>query len=276
VPLIPLLATLAWADDPPPEASSFVLLLDTARAELLQKDWAGARTALAQAQAVAPANDVLVLGADLGRLDFYRGVIEWRVGDRDKGALDAWRRAAVLAPEFQPDKELLPDTEEQDAFYAIVSEVKGYEQVELALPDDPGGATIFIDGQPRDVGDFLVVGTHYVQIRCDDGSLAGSWYTLGTPPPDWLVLCSGGTYPVKGKAPKKPKDTPVKADKDAVAAADKAAADKAAADKAAADKAAADKAATDKAAAVAKAAADKAAAEAARTATSTPPPPPPP
>ena len=73
---------------------------------------------------------------DLARLRFYRGVAEWNGGDRNKAALDEWRSTAVLKPDFQPDATVLPDTEAQDAFYAIASEVKGYAEASLALPED--------------------------------------------------------------------------------------------------------------------------------------------
>lgn len=204
---------LALAADPPPSESAYAMLIAEARTAVLAKDWAAARVALDRAEAIAPANDVLVLARDLGRLDFYRGVVEWYAGDRDDAALDAWRRAAVIAPGFEPEADVLPEVEAQDAYYAVASEVKSYAEVDLDLPEDPGGITLFLDGQPRDVGDFARVGTHFVQLRCDDGSLVGSWYTLGTPPPDWLVLCSGGSYPASKKGGKKPTRTVAEAPK---------------------------------------------------------------
>lgn len=203
--VILLLAGLAWADDPPPLPSAYTLLVDAGRDALVKQDYTGARRALDQAEAVAPANDLPIVGGDLGRLFFYRGVIEWRVGDRDTTALNHWRKALVIVPDLLPDATVLPETDAQDAFYALASEVKGYAQVDLALPEDLAGSVIFVDGQTHDPGDFVYVGLHYVQVRCADQSMVGSWYTFGTAPADYLVLCVGGSYGAKGRKAKSPK-----------------------------------------------------------------------
>jgi hypothetical protein len=262
--------TPAWADDPPDYAG----LLDQAKAAIAAKDYKGAKALLAQAEAAAPGNAAIIQEKDLARLDFYKGLIEWRAGDKDTAALNYWRDAIVLSKNFQPEADVLPETDGQDVFYALIGEVTAREEVALGLPEDPGDAVILVDGQRKEAFDPVLVGTHYIQLRCGEGNLVGSWYTFGAPPPDYLVLCSGGSYPIGkgGKAPKaaKPAKAPsakevAKAEKEAAdkaakeAAVAKAAADKEAAEKAAADKALADKAA--KEAAAAKATADKEAAD---------------
>lgn len=192
--LLAALAGSAAASDSP-----YGILLDEARAAIAKKDYPAARTALDRAEAVAPANDELIPNEDLARLEFYRGVVEWRAGDKDVAALEAWRRALVLSPTYLPDPAVLPETEGQDAFYALASEVKGYEQLPVGAPAYAGDALIFVDGVRADPNAFLIEGDHFIQIRCADGSVVGSWYSFGPPPPDWLVICNGGSFPVRGK-----------------------------------------------------------------------------
>ncbi len=272
-------ASPAWAED-----ATFASMLEAAKGKILAKDYRGAEKALDEAKLLAPQSATLIQSGDLSRLLFYRGVAEWYGGDRDKGALDAWRAAAVLNPDYQPDASVLPESEAQDAFYAVSSEVKGYAESPLNVPEDTGDATLFIDGTRKEPGEAVHVGEHFVQVRCGEGNVVGSWYTYGVAPPDYLVLCTGGAYPgVKVKVVKTDTKTESKAEAKARAAAEAAAAlaaekvvaearakaDAEAAAKIAAEKAAADaaKVAVDKAAAdAAKVVADKAAAEAAKVA----------
>ncbi|MDP2309663.1 MAG: hypothetical protein Q8P18_26825 [Pseudomonadota bacterium] len=281
--LLLLLASPAWAQ----EEGGYVALLDKAKAAIGSGDYKGARTLLAQAEAAAPTSEALILEKDLARLSFYKGAVEWRNGDKDTAALNHWRSAIVLSQDFQPEADVLPESDAQDVYYALIGEVKGRESVTLGLPEDPGDTMIFVDGRRMEAFDAVVIGTHFVQLRCGEGNVVGSWYTFGAPPPDYLVLCSGGAYPVAkgGKAPKPPKGASkadiAKAEKEAAkqakaqaaleaaaalaaekeAAAALAATEKAAAEKAAAEKATADSAAAEKAAAAAGAAAEKAAAD---------------
>ena len=289
--LILTFVAASWAQD-----FGYVAIVQQAREAILAKDYKTAKTLLTAADAAAPTSSSPLAEADLAKLHFYRGLIEWRSGDKDKAALDHWRRVLVVAPQFEPDPELLPEVDAQDVLYALRGEVRNYEQFPTGLPEDSGDALIFIDGKRLSAEDMLLKGRHLVQIRCGDGNFAGSWYEFGAPPTDYLVLCSGGTFtgkPVAGAKPDKAAEkkaaaeakaaekakaeaekkaladakaaekAKAEAEKKALAdakAAEKAAADKASADKASADKAAADKAAADKASAD-KASADKAAAE---------------
>ncbi len=259
-----LLAGPAWAQ----EEVGYAQTLDQAKAAILAADFKSARALLARATGEAPANAALITARDLARLDFYKGVVEWRAGDKDVGSLDFWRAAITLSDVFAPEPDVLPESDDQDVFYALTGEVKGRDTVVLGLPEDPGDTVIFVDGRKLEAFDSVLLGTHFVQLRCAEGNLVGSWHTFGPPPPDYLALCSGGSYPLaKGqKAPKPPKQPSAKdLAKAEKAAADKAAAEKAAADKVVADKAAAEKAAADKVvaekAAVDKVAADKVVAE---------------
>jgi hypothetical protein len=172
--------------------------MERARTAIVAGDWRDARAALADAEGIAPDSPVILLSADLARLDYYRGAILWVNEDRDE-ALTVWRRSLTLDPKFQPAADVLPDTEGQDAYYALASEVIGYPSKALAVPDDVT-AVIFVDGVRGEPDREVPEGRHFVQIRCDDGSLHGAWYTFGPPPPDYLVLCEGGAYPV-GRRP---------------------------------------------------------------------------
>jgi hypothetical protein len=277
--LLLLLVAQAQAQD----AAGYVALLDQAKAAIAAGDYKSARQLLAQADTAAAGSDALILERDLARLPFYLGLVEWRAGDKDTAALNHWRDAITLSTSFVPEADVLPESDGQDVYYALMGEVKARESVTLGLPEDPVDTVIFVDGRRMEPFDAVLVGRHFIQLRCPEGNVAGSWYTFGAPPPDYLVLCSGGSYPVAKGSGKAPKDKGpskaelARAEKEAAkreaaekaaaekaakeaAAAEKAAADKAAAEKAAADKAAADKAAADKAAAD-KAAADKAAAD---------------
>ena len=271
----------------------YVAIMQQARSALVAGDYKTAKTLLTAAEAAAPTSSSPLAEQDIANLPFYRGLIEWRAGDKDNAALNWWRKVLVIAPQFEPDKELLPEVDGQDVLYALRGEVRNYDQFATGIPDDMGDTLIFIDGKRLTIDDMLSAGRHLVQLRCADGNFVGSWYDYGQAPADYAVLCTGGTYlsATTGKPPKVDKkaekaaaaaaakaakeaeakakadakaaaEAQAKADKEAAekAAADKAAADKLAAEKAAADKAAADKATADKATAD-KAAADKAAAD---------------
>lgn len=187
--------------------SPYAAALEAARAAIVAQDWRTAEKALDEADEIAPANPVIVLGVDLARLDFYRGAIAWNSGDRD-GALPLWRRSLTLHPSFQPQPDVLPDLEGQDAYYALVSEVTSYPSMPLSVPEDTT-AVIFVDGARPEPGQEVPEGRHFIQIRCEDASLHGAWYSYGPPPPDYLVLCAGGTYPTPRKlAPDKVARTP--------------------------------------------------------------------
>jgi hypothetical protein len=218
------------------DGPTFQGLVDNARTAILASDWKKATALLTQAEELAPKNPSLILEKDLGRLYFYRGLVEYRAGDKDSAALEWWRKAIVLSPKFEPEADVLPEQEGQDVFYALTGEVNGRQGVTLDLPDDPGDAVIFVDGRKMESTDGVVIGTHFVQLRCGEGNVVGSWYTFGTPPPDYLVLCSGGSYPTpKGAKPTKP----AKPKKDVVSKEAKKAAEKAEADRAAIEAAAA-------------------------------------
>ena len=174
---------------------AFLQALDGAKAKIEAKDYRGAERLLDDAKTAAPQSAQLIMSEDLSRMLFYRGVAEWYGGDRDRAALDAWRATAVLNPAYQPDAKVLPDTEAQDAFYAIVSEVKGYTEAQLNIPEDLGDSMLFIDGARKEVGDTVRTGEHFLQLRCGEGNVVGAWYTYGIAPPDYAVLCSGGVYP---------------------------------------------------------------------------------
>ena len=276
----------------------YVAIMAQAREALLAKDYKTARTLLTAADAAAPTSSSPLGEADIARLPFYRGLVEWRAGDRDKAALDWWRKVLVLSPQFEPDPTLLPEADAQDVLYALRGEVRNYTQSASGIPEDNDEAVIFIDGKRLGAEDMLTAGRHLVQVRCGEAGFEGAWYEFGAAPTDYLALCNGGSLSsavatavdpkaaakaaaakaaeerkaaaekaaadkaaaVRAKAEEKAAQEAEKKALAAKAVADKEAAAKAAAEKAAADKTGAEKAVADKAAAD-KAAADKAAAE---------------
>jgi len=163
-----------------------------ARAAVLAGDPTTANRELALAEAAAPTNPAVVLSTDLARIDFYRGVLEWTAGERD-AALGHWRRSATLNLRFQPEADVLPDVEGQDAYYALQGEVRGYPTVELGIPQDTT-AVVFVDGTRPEADGEVPEGRHYIQVRCDDGTLHGGWMVLPPVPDDWLAVCDGRSW----------------------------------------------------------------------------------
>lgn len=196
-------------------AEDFTTLLTQAKGSLVATDYVAARDTLAAAEEAAPSNTTLITQKDLARMFFYRGVVYWRASP-ESSAMEAWRQALAIDPDFQPEADLLPDPAEQDVFRALRAEVVARGEIEVKLPEDPGEAKIFIDGRPLEPTDSVIAGQHFVQIRCEGGDLAASWYAYGAPPADYLNLCSGGTLK-GGKASKGGKsaktDKPEKANK---------------------------------------------------------------
>lgn len=189
------------------QEADFASLMTTARQAILAKDWDAANAALKAAEAAAPASATLISNADLARITFYQGVVVYRTEGVDP-AMAVWRKTLVIAGDFAPEKDVLPEADAQDVFYALAEEQRNKEQVALGLPEDPGDVMIFVDGRRYEPLDSVYLGQHFVQLRCAEGNLVGSWYTFGAPPPDWLAPCNGGSYPqpvVDGKKPKEKK-----------------------------------------------------------------------
>ncbi|MFZ5481677.1 MAG: hypothetical protein ACOZNI_33245, partial [Myxococcota bacterium] len=197
-----LWATPAFAQDEP---TGYAAHIATARTAILAKDWKAAKAALDAAEAAAPSNELLIQEKDLARLFFFRGLVEWRAGDKDKAALDWWREAIALSPAYEPEADVLPESDGQDVYYALMGEVKAKEQITLNLPEDPGDVVLFVDGRRMEPFDAVIVGQHFVQMRCGEGNVVGSWWTFGPPPPDYLSLCAGTPYPEQKGARKAPK-----------------------------------------------------------------------
>ena len=247
----------------------YVAIMAQARQALIAKDYKTAKTLLTAAEAAAPTSSSPLAQSDIAQLPFYRGLVEWRSGDRDKAALDWWRRVLVVSPQFEPDIELLPEADAQDVLYALRGEVRNYQQSPTGLPDEAEDVLVFIDGKRLAPEDMLTFGRHLVQVRCTDGNFEGAWYEYGKPPADYLTVCNGGSLASSGAtaadARASAKVAAAKAAADRKATADKATAEKSAKEaekKAAAERVLADKAAAEKSAKEAeKVLADKAAAE---------------
>ncbi|MFN7145285.1 MAG: hypothetical protein ACK4YP_16045 [Myxococcota bacterium] len=195
--MLSLLTLLAAVSSVHAQDATYGDLLTQAKGALLAGDYRGARDILTTAEQVAPTEDTLLSTKDLARLYFYRGVLFWRASP-ESAALDAWRQTLTIDPTFQPEPDLLGDPTERDVFLALGDEVKARGEIGLDLPEDPGMAKIYVDGRPVESGDAVIAGSHFIQIKCEDGELAGAWYAYGTPPSDYLTICEGGLY----KAPR--------------------------------------------------------------------------
>ncbi|MEN9785861.1 MAG: hypothetical protein RLZZ299_1125 [Pseudomonadota bacterium] len=209
-------APVARAEDGPgaPE------LVEQAADAIVAKKYADARKLLDAAYVAAPNAPGPIPAQVLAQIFFYRGVCEWYGAPPKKRAdntFEWWRKARALWPEYVPDARVLPESEAQDVYYALASEFAARAQVELGLPEDPGDAVIFVSGRRMEATDSVYVGTHFIQIRCDDGMMHATWYEFGTPPPDYLALCRGESYPGAGGATSKasPKDAEKQAKEDA-------------------------------------------------------------
>lgn len=189
--------------------ASYAELLTQAKGSLLAGDFRAARDILTEAEAAAPKSGTLLTQRDVARVYFYRGVLYWRASPESQ-ALDAWRQALTIAPDYEPEADLLPDPQEQDAFRALQAEVKARGDVAVKLPEDPGDAMIYIDGRVLEPTDTVIAGSHLVQVRCGDGSVVGSWYAYGAPPANYLVLCDGGLYKAPRGSTRASKDKPAK------------------------------------------------------------------
>jgi len=189
--LLPLVAPAFAAD-------VYTSVLAQAKGSLLAGEYKDARDLLTAAEEAAPGSEKLITRKDLARLFFYRGVLYWRASP-ESAALDAWRQALTIAPDFEPEKDLLGDQADRDVFLALRDEVTARGEITLDLPEDPGEATIYVDGEPREPSDTVIAGSHFVQIRCEGGEIAGSWYAYGAPPKNYLVICDGGTYKTSSK-----------------------------------------------------------------------------
>lgn len=168
-------------------------LLTDAKGALLAGDYREARDLLTAAEQAAPLAEAPISQQSVARLFFYRGVLFWRASP-ESAALDAWRQALAIAPDFQPEPELLGEPSEREVFLALGKDVKAKAPVEVAVPVAPGQAVVYIDGRTLAPTDTIPAGDHLVQVRCENGQLEGSWHTFGDPPKNYLVLCSGGTY----------------------------------------------------------------------------------
>lgn len=191
--MMTLLALYTLAASASAEDGDYASLLVQAKKALIAGDYRAARDLLTTAEQVAPEATTLIPQREIARLYFYRGVLYWRASP-ESAAMDAWRQTLTVAPDFQPEADLLPEPAERDVFLALGEEVNSLGEVEVALPEDPGEAVIYIDGRTLEPTDTIVAGVHLVQIRCEGDDIEGSWYTFGTAPKDYLVLCGGGAY----------------------------------------------------------------------------------
>lgn len=188
-------------------------------------DFEQARVLLDQAEANAATSSSVVLSQSLASISFYRGVLEYYDGDRDKKTLELWRLALLADLEYAFDTTLVADQEPQDLFEALRLEVGARTHVEPGVREDRPNVKVFVDGRLLNQFELVVEGRHLVQVHCPDAKLYNEWYTFGEAP-NYYALCEGGTLgggavadaggggkggkggkkPDEGKEPKEPKE----------------------------------------------------------------------
>ncbi len=164
--------------------------LDEALAAIQEADFERATALLAEAEELAPQSPTVVVGPQLARIHYYRGIVEFYVGDRDRKALDEFRKALVLDLTYPWDTSLVVEEEPQALFEALRNEVASRPQVKLGAPDDVPGLRAYVDGRLVHPYDTVIEGRHLVQVLCPDNQLKGAWHTFGDPP-DWFSFCPG-------------------------------------------------------------------------------------
>lgn len=171
-------------------------------------DFDGARAKLDEAEVHALESNTVVLGSSLASVHFYRGVLEYYVGDRNQKTLDYWRLALVADPDYSFDTSLVAAQEPQDLFEALRQEISQRDHFEAGIREDVTDVRVFVDGRVVKSYDLVIAGRHLVQVRCPDQKLHNSWHTFGDPPDYYATCASPDETPVVAVV-ETPVETPV-------------------------------------------------------------------
>ena len=174
--------SVAWA-------SPLLEQVDGAREAILDGEFETAHDLLDDAEKLAPKSDVPVLPSLLSRIQYYRGILEYFVGDKEVQALEYFKAALVHDTEFQWDEELVAEDELQDLFELLRREVNFRDRPAAGVPVAAITEKIYIDGRLMTSYDDVVEGRHLVQVMCAEGNLTSKWVLFGTAP-DYRCFCS--------------------------------------------------------------------------------------
>ena len=168
-------------------------------------DFEAARQLLDQAEAHALTSTSVVLGRSLASIWYYRGVLEYYDGDRNKRTLDLWRLALLADIDYPFDTSLVADQEPQDLFGALRLEVSSRPHYDGGVDEAKSSTKVFVDGVLLNPYSLIVGGRHLVQVACSDGVLRNSWYDFGSPP-DYYAMCEAGGSLTQNTDPGTPPD----------------------------------------------------------------------
>jgi hypothetical protein len=177
-----LFGAFAWA-------SPILEQVDGAREAILDGEFETAHDLLDDAEKEAPKSSEPVLPSLLSRIQYYRGILEYFVGDREVQALEYFKAALVHDTEFQWDEELVAEDELQDLFELLRREVNSRHRPGAGVPVAAITEKIYIDGRLMTSYDDVVEGRHLVQVMCADGDLESKWVLFGNAP-DYGCFCS--------------------------------------------------------------------------------------
>lgn len=179
--LAALMPARAWAGQVEDDVQQALKLINDG-------DFEGARARLELAEAHAVESSSVVLGRSLASVHFYRGVLEYYDGDRNKRTLDHWRLTLVADITFTFDTSLVADQEPRDLFEALRTEVRSRPHYEPGLREDREEVRVFVDGRMLRSHELIVGGRHLVQVSCPDLPLKSYWHSFGEPP-DYYAAC---------------------------------------------------------------------------------------
>ncbi|MCB9792789.1 MAG: hypothetical protein H6741_08660 [Alphaproteobacteria bacterium] len=180
-----LLASLSWA--PAALAGQVEDDVGAALNAIKDGDFEGARALLDKAEGHAAQSTSVVTSSSLASIHFYRGVLEYYDGDRDKKTLDHWRLALLADQNYAFDKSLVADQEPQDLFEALRMEIRARPHSEAGVAEG-SDVRVFVDGRLLKEYDMVVSGRHLVQVLCADQRLVSSWHEFGDAP-DYYAAC---------------------------------------------------------------------------------------
>jgi len=180
---------LGWLVSPGAWATTISDKTDLAREAILDGDFERAHDLLDDAERQAPESHEPVLRDTLSRIPYYRGILEYYVGDREVQALEYFKAALVHNEEFRWDVELVTEEEPQDLFELLRNEVGSRPRPSAGVPVAAITEKIYIDGTLMNSYDDVVEGRHLVQVHCADGNLKNRWVEFGDAP-DYGCICS--------------------------------------------------------------------------------------
>lgn len=144
-------------------------LLNEARKRLLIIEYSDARGLLDESQSCLSRLDGVAPPELLGRLFQDLGVARLQLGD-ERGALEAFRRASVIAPTVRWEPRL--GSKAMVPFLTIKEDVLLSPRRKLQLPVTVPGARVALDGVMLDASRTreLFPGTHLLQVQEEDGA----------------------------------------------------------------------------------------------------------